>query len=181
MPDAASDRNLLFGILALQMDCTTRDGLIDGLQAWTQDKTRSIGEILVHRKHMLPEQRDVLEQLVDAHIAQHGGDPQQSLQELSSVAVAAFDLRSIEDPDVQASLQTLDAPQERNAGKLSSADTAEEYHPEGTTLLEPQRPDLPELRFQVLRPHAEGGLGRVSIAVDREFNREVAFKEIKSQ
>jgi len=49
MTSSASDRNLLFGILALQMDFITRDGLIDGMQAWTLAKTQSLGEVLVDR------------------------------------------------------------------------------------------------------------------------------------
>jgi hypothetical protein len=36
-------------------------------------------------------------------------------------------------------------------------------------------------RYKVLRPHARGGLGVISIAEDKELRREVAFKEIQPQ
>ena len=35
-------------------------------------------------------------------------------------------------------------------------------------------------RFEIVRPHAAGGLGQVSVAIDHELHREVALKEIRS-
>lgn len=57
-------------------------------------------------------------------------------------------------------------------GQTRSAD----YGPE-STLLQPASSSAG--RFRILRPHARGGLGQVSVALDQELNREVALKEIQ--
>ena len=41
----SADHNLLFGILALQMDLITRDQLIAGMNAWVLEKTKPLGAI----------------------------------------------------------------------------------------------------------------------------------------
>src|SRR5579864_6759450 len=46
MPHPAADRNLLFGVLALQMDFVGRDDLIAAMNAWVLDKDRSLGQVL---------------------------------------------------------------------------------------------------------------------------------------
>ena len=38
MPSFGSDRNLLFGILALQMDFITRDALVAAMNAWVSTR-----------------------------------------------------------------------------------------------------------------------------------------------
>ena len=42
-PASAADRNLLFGILALQMDFVTRDQLVAAMHAWVLDKGKPLG------------------------------------------------------------------------------------------------------------------------------------------
>ena len=37
-PSPAADRNLVFGLLALQMDFVTREQLLDAMHAWMLDK-----------------------------------------------------------------------------------------------------------------------------------------------
>src|SRR6516225_1720220 len=50
VPDPpTADRNLLFGILALQMDFIDRDQLIAAMHAWVLDKQTSLGEILLRQ------------------------------------------------------------------------------------------------------------------------------------
>ena len=42
----SADRNLLFGILALQMDFISRDALIAAMNAWVLDKAKPLGQVL---------------------------------------------------------------------------------------------------------------------------------------
>ena len=49
MASAQSDRNLLFGILAVQMDFIGRDELVAAMHAWVLDKGKPLGLILQER------------------------------------------------------------------------------------------------------------------------------------
>ena len=107
-----TDRNLLFGILALQMDFVTRDDLITGMNSWILEKNRALGEILVERGALAAADRFLLEPLVRRHIEQHGDDPARSLASLSSVDWLRVDLASAAqaDLDVRESLGRLKDP-----------------------------------------------------------------------
>ena len=77
-PDA--DRNLLFGILAVQMDFVVRDALIEAMHAWSLEKSKPLGQILVEQQALSPSRRSLLEQLVEEHLAAHEGDAERSLE-----------------------------------------------------------------------------------------------------
>src|SRR5467141_1058386 len=49
MAQHSSDRNLLFGILALQMDFISRDALVAAMNAWVLDKAKNLGQILLEQ------------------------------------------------------------------------------------------------------------------------------------
>ena len=165
MPRPDADRNLLFGILALQMDFITRDALIAAMNAWVLEKHRTLGEILVERGALDPTDRALLDPMVDRHVARHGGDPVASLAALSSIDSTAEALRqSIADPDV---LETI-AHASRGGGAAAQSTVDRTTTPVAA-------------RFRKVRDHAKGGLGIVFIAHDEELHREVALKEIQDR
>ncbi len=166
---ASSDRNLLFGILALQMDFITREQLVAGMQAWVLAKDISLAEHLVQADAMKPANRQLLEPLVEAHIRQHGDDPQQSLASISSLDALRGELAALGDPQIDVSMGHIPA-------KKKKGEDADPYATISVGAASSQG-----MRFRILRPHAEGGLGRVSVALDGELGREVALKEIKPE
>src|SRR5438477_12805219 len=104
MPNSVTDRNLLFGILALQMDFISRDALVTAMHAWVLDKGKPLGKILQEQHALTADTYTLLEALVQKHLALHGNDAEQSLAAVSSAGPIRDDLRQIADPDVQASL-----------------------------------------------------------------------------
>src|SRR3954467_4619494 len=97
----AADRNLLFGILALQMDFVSRDALLEAMHAWVLRKDTPLGRLLAERGSLTAEEHDLLEALVRKHLDRHGNDAERSLAALSSVGSARDALRRVADPDVQ--------------------------------------------------------------------------------
>jgi hypothetical protein len=163
-----ADRNLLFGILALQMDFISRDALIAAMHAWVLAKTEPLGKILREQRVLAEEEHVLLEALVDKHLQRHGNDAEKSLAALSSVGSVASELRQIGDPELQASLANVSANRPYD-------------DPLATRVVSMGTPTSSGQRFRILRPHRKGGLGEVFVAHDEELHRDVALKEIQDQ
>jgi hypothetical protein len=166
-PDShTADRNLLFGIIALQRDFITRDQLIAAMQAWVFDKHKPLGQVLCDQGALSAEDREAIESLVQRHLLRHDNDPERSLAALNSIGQRLRDdLGRISDPEVQASLPCVGAARGDTEPTLSYVGS----------------PTTPGGRLRILRPHAQGGLGIVSVALDEELHREVALKEIQER
>jgi hypothetical protein len=119
MSVASADRNLLFGILALQMDFISRDALIQAMHAWVLEKSKDLGQILLEQKALGGDEHALLEALVQKHLHKHSNDPERSLAAVSSVGSVRQELQQIADADVQASLAHVSAG--RPAGEDSWA------------------------------------------------------------
>jgi serine/threonine protein kinase len=168
-PHAAADRNLLFGVLALQMDFVGKEALLKAMNAWVLEKHRPLGKLLMEQGALRPDAHDLLEAMVQKHLELHEGDPARSLASLSPVGSARRDLEQIGDPDLDASLVHVSAAHRPETDFQTTLSYAV-----GT-------PTSSGQRFRILRPHAKGGLGEVFVAHDEELHREVALKEIQER
>ena len=109
----STDRDLLFGLLALQNNFIDRDALVDAFHRWTGDRSQPLDRILLDRGALSPSLHALLTGLVEEHIKRHGGDPERSLAALSSIGSVREDLARIADPDLHASLAHVSAARRR--------------------------------------------------------------------
>src|SRR5271156_1450072 len=104
---AAADRQLLFGLLALQTGIINQGQLVAAFQAWTLDKSKSLADHLEARGDLTRAKRALLEALADVHLEAHAGDVEKSLAAVSAGKSTRESLARIGDPDVGATLDRV--------------------------------------------------------------------------
>ena len=176
-----AEHNLIFAGLGLQLGIIAKDKVIRAFTEWLFDKTRPLGEILVHQKAITPEQRKTLESAVEAHIQQEGGE-QKALASLNHVKDLESDLDHLADNDLN---QSLDGAVTQR--KLLGLDVlfSQSHDSESSSTNKKGSLSGPEGkqtdRFERQHFLDSGNLGEVFFAKDTELNRTVVTKYIRPE
>jgi hypothetical protein len=101
-----TDRNLLFGVLALQSDFLDAAQFAEACSAWAARKEMPLADVLVERGWLTEEDRKHVEYLLRRKLNKHAGDAHASLAE-AVTASARRSLACVADPDVRRSLAAV--------------------------------------------------------------------------
>jgi serine/threonine protein kinase/WD40 repeat protein len=167
--DDNSQEHLLFALLACQNELITKPQLLTAFGAWLADRSKGIDYFLVAQGAIDETQRSVIDSLVKLHLAKHG-DMENSLRQMSSMNGIVHELHSMIAPDIAATC--LPDFSQYATSLLKSSDA---YAPVKSSNSES------EDRFRIIRRHANGGLGVVHVAEDKQLRREVAIKQIRTE
>src|SRR4051812_25397765 len=103
-PAPVAHRDLLFGMIALQIGLIDQDRLVSAFRDWTRDKSRPMADLIADRGDFDADDRAAVEALVARHLKKHGGSTERSLAAIPAGPSTRASLAEIGDPDVEATL-----------------------------------------------------------------------------
>ena len=107
MAESSTDRNLLFGILALQMDFITRDALITAMNTCATEKDKPLGQVLQSQGALAEDDDGLLDSLVRRFMEKHDNNARRSLAAVTTVTAIRHDLEKIGDHDLSRTLDFM--------------------------------------------------------------------------
>ncbi len=153
-----SDIDRLYGLLCVQLGYIEIDGLMQASQSVASGESKDVAAALLRSRLITDEEDRMLRQVLTRQLEKSKGDAAERLKTLQSASAHATEV-----------FQPTQSEIERERANASGSNTGR------------LRGQWANERFRILRPHRQGGLGKVSIARDEELNRDVALKEVRSE
>ena len=167
------NRDLLVAVLAILTDAIPRPALARAMKEWIDHPASSLKDTIKNVGALDDARIHALECLAEAHLRAHQDNLQLSLRAWNASELTQAFLTEIHDDALRTTLgatlgsgATLPMDEGPPSDGFSEAPPRSSEHAQGE-------------RFQLLRPHAQGGIGQVWVARDSELQRDVALKEMQ--
>jgi len=167
-----SERELLFGVFAVQLGFASAQQVMAAAAAWTADKSKGVGERLVNDGAISADKRKMIDDMVAVAVKAHDGDPKRTLASMGGEQAVLKSLGGsvlVEEAPATGAT-TLSEKADEDAGKVSVEQPGRYSLRAKTSSKTTADKDTAEL--------GRGGIGRVLIAFDEHLGREIAIKEL---
>ncbi len=179
-----SDRDLVLGVLAVQLGFVRREAIVRAARMHREQPERGLGELLVQLQVLSARRLQLLQPVVEEHLVCDGARGPLSVESHQARAIVreAFETQRHDG----AAQETVDADSDRpnrdvedtgDPDRTTAPDVKRRRAGQSPRVADPNAGD----RYVIQRLHAEGGLGTVYLAEDRQFGRPVALKEMQER